>query len=93
MLHTKTKKLSSAVSFCVLSMLLTPALSQAEAPMGLATSDTGSTASRQATEQKAALAKKAAEREAKKAAEAAKTPTEIKDPNATTSPAELQKAK
>jgi hypothetical protein len=92
MLHTKTKKMSSAVCLCVLSMLLTPVLCQADATIVLAVADTGSTASRQATEQKAALAKKAAEREAKKAAEA-KTPAEIKEPNTATSPVQQEKAK
>jgi len=57
-MHSKTKKISSAVCLYFLSMLLTPALCQADAALLLAAADTGSTAARQAADQRAALAKK-----------------------------------
>ena len=71
MLHLKSKRIRSAVCLFVISVLLTPALTHANTTLLLAeATETGSTASRQAAEQRAALAKKAAEREAaKKAAE------------------------
>jgi uncharacterized protein YaiL (DUF2058 family) len=71
MFRFKSKKMTLALSVCVMSMLLSPALTYAE-PTG-----TGSTAARQAADQKAALAKKAAERqkaEEKLKAEAAEKP-------------------
>lgn len=49
----KSKKMTLALSVCVMSMLLAPVITQAE-------TSTGSTAARQAADQKAALAKKAA---------------------------------
>lgn len=55
MFHSKSKKMTMA--FCVMSMLLSPVLTHAEA------TGTGSTAARQAADQKAALAKKAADRQ------------------------------
>lgn len=61
MFRFKSKKMTLALSVCVMSMLLSPALTHAES------TGTGSTAARQAADQKAALAKKAAERQ--KAAE------------------------
>lgn len=61
MLQFKMKNMKLALSVCVMSMLLTPAFVQAEP------TSTGSTAARQAADQKAALAKKAEAQ--KKAAE------------------------
>jgi hypothetical protein len=74
MLHTKSKKMTLALSICVMSMLLSPVLTHA------AEAETGSTAARQAADQKAALAKKAAAQqkaaeEKQKAAEAQKEQT------------------
>ncbi|MGD0961796.1 MAG: hypothetical protein ABSB19_18450 [Methylomonas sp.] len=92
MLHIKSKAIRSAVCLCVLSMPLTPVLTQADTAIVLAAAETGSVAARQAAEQRAALAKKAAEREAKKAAEA-KTPAEVKVPNEATRPVDEQKGK
>jgi hypothetical protein len=57
MFRFKSKKMTLALSVCVMSMLLSPALTYAEA------TGTGSTAARQAADQKAALAKKAADRQ------------------------------
>ena len=91
MLHFKSKKINSAAYLCILALVITPVLSQAETALVLAVADTGSTASRQATEQREALAKKAAEREAKKAAEA-KAPVVGNNPTAATS-GEQQKGK
>ena len=56
MFHFKSKKMTLALSVCVMSMLFAPVVTQAE-------TSTGSTAARQAADQKAALAKKAAERQ------------------------------
>ncbi|PPD35060.1 MAG: hypothetical protein CTY19_02870 [Methylomonas sp.] len=92
MLHIKPKEMRSAVCLCVLSMLLTPTLTQAETSMLLAEAETGSTAARQAAEQKEALAKKAAERAAKKAAEASKA-AESNAPNTATVTADEPKEK
>lgn len=72
MLH-KSKNVSLLLSLCVMSALLTPALTQADTSMVLAEAETGSVAARQAREQREALAKKAAERKARKAAEAQKS--------------------
>jgi hypothetical protein len=94
MLHIKSKQIRSAVTVCVLAVLLTPALTQAGTEMVLAEAETGSVAARQAAEQKAALAKKAAEREAKKAAAAAaQAPAGAKDPNEASAPVDEQKGK
>jgi hypothetical protein len=73
MLHFKSKKMTLTL-FCAMSLLLSPALTQAES------TGTGSTAARQAADQKAALAKKAAAQqkaaeEKQKAAEAQKEQT------------------
>lgn len=92
MFHINSKQIRSAVYPCVLSLLLTPTLAQADTAIVLAAADTGSVAARQAADQRAALAKKAAEREAKKAAEA-KTPTEVKQPNEAATPIDPQKGK
>lgn len=73
MLLIKSKKINLSLSLCLMSVLLMPALTQADTAMVLAEAETGSVAARQAAEQKAALAKKAAEREARKAAEAQKS--------------------
>lgn len=70
MLNIKSKKTSVLLSFCVVSALSAPTLSQAGTAIVLAEAETGSVAARQAKEQRERLAKKAAEREAKKAAEA-----------------------
>lgn len=73
MSYIKTKKISLLLGLCTLSVLLTPAVTQAQAgkTMMLAQSDTGSIAASQAKEQRERMAKKAAERKARKAAEAA----------------------
>jgi hypothetical protein len=92
MLHIKSKEMRSAVCLCVLSMLLTPALTQAETSMLLAEAETGSTAARQAAEQKEALAKKAAERAAKKAADA-QAPAEVTAADEATAPVVEQQEK
>jgi hypothetical protein len=73
MFHIKSKKMTLPLSLCVMSMLLSPAITHAA-------SDTGSVAASQAADQKAALAKKAADRqkaaeEKQKAAEAEKEKT------------------
>lgn len=94
MLYVKSKQIRSAVTVCVLAVLLTPVLTQAGTEMVLAEAETGSVAARQAAEQKAALAKKAAEREAKKAAAAAaQAPVEVKNPSETSAPVDEQKEK
>jgi hypothetical protein len=92
MLSIKSKEISLAVCLCTLSVLLTPALTQADTVMLLAAAETGSVAARQAADQKAALAKKAAEREAKKAAEA-QMPAEAVVPAEDKAPAEVPKGK
>jgi hypothetical protein len=78
MLHIKSKKITLPLCLCAISALLSPALTQADTAILLATSETGSVAASQAADQKAALAKKAADRqkaaEAKKASEAQKAP-------------------
>lgn len=51
MLRSKSKKMTLPLCLCVMSLFLSPALTQAE-------TSTGSTAARQAADQKAALAKK-----------------------------------
>ena len=68
MLHIKSKKITLPLCFCIISALLSPALSQADTAIVLAASETGTVAASQAADQKAALAKKAANRQ--KAAEA-----------------------
>ncbi len=82
MLHIKSKKITLPLCFCVISVLLSPALGQADTTIVLAASETGSVAASQATDQKAALAKKAADRqkaaEEKKAAEAQKEKADVK---------------
>lgn len=69
MLRIKSKKIILPLCLCVISVLLSPTLTQAA-------SDTGKKAANQAADQKAAGAKKAAERkkaaEERKAAEARK---------------------
>ncbi len=68
MLHIKSKKMMLPLLISVISMLLSPTITSAA-------SETGSTAARQAADQKAALAKKAADRkkaEEQKAAEGQK---------------------
>ena len=60
MLRIKSKKMTLPLCFCIMSVLLFPTMIQAA-------TETGSTAARQAADQKAALAKKAADRQ--KAAE------------------------
>lgn len=92
MLHIKSKEMRSAVCLCLLSMLLAPAVTQADTYLLLAEAETGSLAARQAAEQKEALAKKAAERAAKKAAEASKI-ADSNTPNTTTVPADQSKEK
>jgi hypothetical protein len=76
MLHIKFKKITLPLCLCVISALLSPALTQADTAIVLAASGTGEIAASRAAEQKAALAKKAeaqkAAAEAKKAAEAQK---------------------
>lgn len=76
MLRIKSKKMTLSLCICVMSVLLSPAITQAA-------SDTGSIAASQAADQKAALAKKAADRqklaeEKQKAAEAEKQKTDEK---------------
>lgn len=56
MLRIKSKKMTLPLLICAISMLLSPVITQA-------VEETGSTAARQAADQKAALAKKAANRE------------------------------
>lgn len=90
MLH-KSKKISLSLSLCVMSALLTPALTQADTAMVLAEAETGSVAARQAREQREALAKKAAERKAKKAEEAQTSANKASDE--TQAPADEQKEK
>lgn len=92
MFHIKSKPMTSAVCSFLLSMLLAPAVTQADTPMLLAEAETGSLAARQAAEQKEALAKKAAERAAKKAAEAQKA-AETSPAQPTTEPADESKEK
>ena len=79
MLYIKSKKLTLAFLLTVLTVLLAPALAQAEEY------DTGSIAAKRATEQREAIAKRAArkhqEAEEKKAAEAQQvTPAEAQQP-------------
>lgn len=82
MLHSPSKKIVLPLCLSAIAVLFTP--------IAFAGNDTGDIASRQAAEQRAALAKKAAQREAQKAqAEAAKataTP-EQKSTTDTTTPA------
>lgn len=92
MLHINSKEMRSAVCLFVLSMLLAPAVTQADTNLLLAEAETGSLAARQAAEQKEALAKKAAERAAKKAAEAQKS-AETKAPNGATAPTDEHQEK
>ncbi|MEN9896562.1 MAG: hypothetical protein RLZZ66_211 [Pseudomonadota bacterium] len=61
MLQIQSKKMMLSLAVCVMSLALSPVITHAE---GM---ETGSTAARQAADQKAALAKKAADRQ--KAAE------------------------
>ncbi len=70
MFRFKSKKMTLALSVCIMSMLLSPVLTHAEA------TGTGSTAARQAADQKAALAKKAAAQQklAEEKQKAAETP-------------------
>lgn len=86
MLHFKSKKMLLTLFFCVLSVLLVPTIAQAE--LG----GSGSTAARDAAEQKAAkerkLEKKRLKEEAKKAAE-----TQQGQPAETQTPAEGQQEK
>lgn len=77
MLHIKSKKITLPLCLCVISALLSPALTQADTAIVLAASETGKIAASQAADQKAALAKKAAERQ--KAAEAKKAAEEQKE--------------
>jgi hypothetical protein len=92
MLHIKSKEMRSALCLCVLSMLLAPAVTQADNSLLLAEAETGSVAARQAAEQKEALAKKAAERAAKKAADAQKS-AETKAPDGATAPTDEHQEK
>jgi hypothetical protein len=92
MISMKSKQSRLAVCLCALSVLLTPALTQADTGILLAAAETGSIAARQAADQKAALAKKAAEREARKAAEE-QMPTKAGVPVENNAPAEGQKGK
>jgi ribosomal protein L12E/L44/L45/RPP1/RPP2 len=76
MLHSKSKKMTLPLCLCVISVLLSPVITQAA-------SETGSIAASQAADQKAALAKKAADRqkaveEKQKAADAQKEKTDEK---------------
>lgn len=75
-LHIKSKKITLPLCLCVISALLSPALTQADTAIVLAASETGTIAASKAADQKAALAKKAAERqkaaEERKAAEVQK---------------------
>ncbi len=76
MLQIKSKKMTLPLCFCVMSVLLFPAITHAA-------SETGSIAASQAADQKAALAKKAADRqkaadEKQKATEAQKEKTDDK---------------
>lgn len=80
MFNFKSKKMILPLYFCVLSALLSPALTQAE--LG----GSGSTAARDVAAQRAAKAEKAEKRkheaEAKKAAEAQQgQPTEVQQPS------------
>jgi type IV secretory pathway VirB6-like protein len=87
MLHIKSKKITLPLCLCIISALLSPALSQADTAIVLAASETGTVAASQAADQKAALAKKAANRqkaaeaqaEAQKAAEEQKATEEQKE--------------
>jgi type IV secretory pathway VirB6-like protein len=80
MLHIKSKKITLPLCLCIISALLSPALSQADTAIVLAASETGTVAASQAADQKAALAKKAANRQkaAEAQAEAQKTAEEQK---------------
>lgn len=71
MLRSKSKKMTLPLCLCVMSLFLSPALTQAE-------TSTGSTAARQAADQKAALAKKAAAQQ--KTAEEKQKTTEVQVP-------------
>ena len=87
MLRIKSKKITLPLCLCIISALLSPALSQADTAIVLAASETGTVAASQAADQKAALAKKAANRqkaaeaqaEAQKAAEEQKATEEQKE--------------
>ena len=87
MLRIKSKKITLPLCLCIISALLSPALSQADTAIVLAASETGAVAASQAADQKAALAKKAANRqkaaeaqaEAQKAAEEQKATEEQKE--------------
>lgn len=92
MFRIKSKKIRLSLCLCVISMLLTPALTQADTAIVLAEVGTGPIAASKAADQKAALAKKAAEREARKAAESLK-PAEVQTPATAPVPAEEQKEK
>jgi Na+/H+ antiporter NhaB len=80
MLYIKSKKITLALWLCIMSALLSPALTQAETIV--AASETGTLAASKAADQKAALAKKAAERqkaaEERKATEAQKEKAVVK---------------
>lgn len=93
MLHTKPNKIRLSLCVCVISVLFTPTITQADTAMVLAEAETGSVAARQAADQKAALAKKAAEREARKAAEAQKSVEAAVPPVENTTPAEVKTEK
>lgn len=76
MLNINSKKILSALCFCVIFGLLSPTLTLADTAILLAAGDSGNIASGQAAEQRAAKEKKAAEKqkkaEEKKAAEVQK---------------------
>ncbi len=93
MLRIKSNEIRLSLCLCVISVLLTPALSLADTTILLAEAETGSVAARQAADQKAALAKKAAEREARKAAEAQKPAETPIPPVENAAPAEESKEK
>jgi hypothetical protein len=82
MLQSKSKTIPAVISYCLMALWLSPTLSQAETNLIVAAADTGSTAARQAKEQREALAKKKAELEAQKASEA-KTPATGATPSTT----------
>jgi len=84
---TKPTKLKFLPSIFIISALLFPAISQANADLIVAVAETGSIAASKAADQKEALAKKAADRkkaaEVQKATEAEKPVVEQKEPEPT----------
>jgi hypothetical protein len=81
MLHIKSKKISLLFCFCVISGLLSPALTQAD-EINAWGGDSGSIDAGKAAEQRAAAAKRAAKKQKKAKAEEKKAAESQKDTEA-----------